>query len=62
MPIPLPANTRPEHALPLPEMATLIEKHTGTDGTHGTAVDALSLNRRSASLEPIYACKSPPCA
>lgn len=59
MPIPPPINALSEHAPPLPEMTALIEKHTGSDGTHATAMDSLSLNRRSAPLQAIHGVQKP---
>jgi AraC-like DNA-binding protein len=37
----------------LEELATLIEQHTGRDGTHATPITPLSLHRVSAPSEPI---------
>jgi AraC-type transcriptional regulator N-terminus len=36
----------------LDELATLIERHTGADGTHGTAIAELTLTRLSAPSGP----------
>ncbi len=41
------------------ELAALIEKLTGEDGTHSTVVPALNLYRSSVSLEPIHAVYKP---
>ncbi len=59
MPIPLPTETPPKHAPPLPEMTALIEKHTGSDGTHATAIASLSLNRRSVPRQAIHGVQKP---
>src|SRR4051812_39827827 len=43
----------------LEELTTLIERNTGHDGTHATAIASLFLNRASAPSEPCAAVFEP---
>ncbi len=52
------ADPTTEQGPPL-EMAALIERFTGRDGTHETAIAPLRLLRRSARLEPGYGVQKP---
>jgi len=52
------ADPTTEQGPPL-EMAALIERFTGRDGTHETAIAPLRLLRRSTGLEPVYGVQKP---
>lgn len=49
-----PLSASPDISVHLQELAALIERHTGTDGTHVTAIPELRLRRSSRRIEPTH--------